>query len=95
MKLNPLREEGQVLVVRENKWIATKEVPIYLFYCKANIEDGKTVVVMQNNIKTFCQKVLFINITGAFCHQNAAAAAKKSGARNILEIVKGTIERIY
>lgn len=75
-------------------WIATPEFPVYLFYCKANIAAGTTVVVMQNNNKTFTKGVLFENLSGSFTHQNAIGAAKQSGTRNILIILTGEIKEI-
>lgn len=79
-------------VVQENKfWIATEESPVYLFYCKANICSGKTVVVMQNNVKTFCNEIYFDGLRGTFKHQNSTGKAKSSGARNTLKIINGRV----
>lgn len=80
--------------VLENKtiWTASVEHPVYLFYCKANICSGDTVVVMQDNQKHYCKGVSFHDLHGSFEHQNSVGKAKASGTRNCLKIVSGTVE---
>lgn len=78
----------------KHTWLASEEEPVYLFYCKANISNGKTVVIMQNNEKYFCSGVSFDGLCGTFEHQNAIGKAKASGTRNILKIIKGSVNLI-
>lgn len=72
-------------------WMASPQRPVYLYYCKANIKTGDTVVVMQNNKKVFCKGIVFSSCCGEFKHQNAIGKAKKSGANNILKINTGQV----
>lgn len=78
----------------ENKqfWIASEESPIYLFYCKANIEKGTTCVVMQDNVKHFCTGVSYEGLGGTFENDNSVGKAKQSGARNCMKIIRGRVD---
>lgn len=75
-------------------WSASKESPIQLYYCKANIKCGKTVIIEQDGLKVATAGVSFKKLHGSFCHQNSKGKAKQSGARNVLCITSGEVKTI-
>lgn len=75
----------------KHTWIASEDEPVYLFYCKANIQNRQTVVIMQHNEKYYCSGVSFKGLCGTFEHQNSVGKARSSGSRNTLKITSGEV----
>jgi hypothetical protein len=93
-----LKSVGGIGKMEDNHkfWIASVDNPIYLYYCKANIQTGNTVVVVQGNEKHTCRGVSFTGLCGSFEHQNSGDVkhAKRQGARNVLKINLGRVDLI-
>jgi len=75
-------------------WEASEERPISLYYCKARLCDGDTQVIMQDNVKVFCEEVEFVNCSGNFSRGNTTGKAKASGAKTALQIFAGRVYRL-
>lgn len=71
---------------------ATPATPIFVYYCKAGIQTGTTIRVMQGQA---VHQTAAVEIRGAdarMAHDNSTGKPKRSGARCVLILTSGTIE---
>lgn len=72
----------------------TPQSPATVYYCKANIATGTTVILLHRGEKTALRGVKFHGVTGEMIHDNSSGKAKKSGARCVFQVTSGVIELI-
>jgi hypothetical protein len=76
---------------------ATNDFPISIYYCKAGIQTGQTIRVLQNGIVHTCSSIRLSSRldTGPFdasmSHDNAKGKPKASGARCVLILNCGLV----
>jgi hypothetical protein len=79
---------------------ATADSPITLYYCKAGIQSGQTIRVLQDKIVHSCSGITLSStllggpFAAAMTHDNAKGKPKASGARCVLTINNGGVTLI-
>jgi hypothetical protein len=68
--------------------------PATVYYCKANVKTGTTVILLHQGQREALRGVNFYGVTGEMVHDNSTGVPKKSGARCVFQVTQGTIERI-
>jgi hypothetical protein len=77
--------------------LATRTSPISIYYCKAGIQTGQTIRVLQDGIVHHCSSIQLSSRldTGPFdasmTHDNAKGKPKASGARCVLIVKRGLV----
>lgn len=77
-----------------NALTITPGEPATVYYCKANIKTGTTVILLHRGQREALKGVRFHNITGEMLDGNSTGVPKRSGARCVFNVTAGTIERI-
>lgn len=77
--------------------VSEMDFPLIVYYCRANISTtGKTVRVVDRNVRPQrvidCRDVRLLNSHARMADGNSRGKAKASGARCVLEVIKGTVE---
>lgn len=81
-------------------FLATRDYPVTIYYCKANLKTGNTVRIIQGRNVCDCPGVQFHSTlsTGPFdaemIHGNSTGKAKASGARCTLVVKQGIVTPI-
>lgn len=76
---------------------AAHELPVTVYYCKANLKTGNTVRIVQGHNVCDCAGVTLSSEldTGPFLaemiHGNSTGKAKTSGARCTLKVIRGIV----
>ncbi len=74
--------------------INSVEKPAVIYYCKANIKTGTTVIFLHNGQRRALKGIRFHLVTGEMIHENSTGVPRKSGARCVFRVTQGTLELI-
>lgn len=77
-----------------NSITITPDAPATVYYCKANIKTGTTVILLHRGQREALKGVRFHHISGEMLDGNSTGVPKRSGARCVFHVTAGTIERI-
>ena len=76
--------------------IASPQSPVVVYYCKAGIQTGETIRILQEKVVHKTGSVMLRGDKGMFfasmIHDNSKGKPKASGARCVLEITYGGVE---
>jgi hypothetical protein len=70
---------------------ATPTSPVLVYYCKAGIQTGKTIRVLQAGAVHETAAVEISDAWATMQHDNSSGKAKRSGARCVLILNRGTV----
>lgn len=76
---------------------ASHEMPVTIYYCKANVKTGKTVRICtgKTTIDCYGARLSGGNFQAEMIHGNSTGKAKRSGARCTLIVRSGSVHPIY
>ncbi len=70
------------------------DAPATVYYCKANIKTGTTVILLHKGERRALRGVRFHGVHGEMLDGNSTGAPKKSGARCVFQVTEGPIELV-
>lgn len=71
--------------------VAAADSPVVIYYCKAGIQTGRTIRVMQDRVVYETSRVTIAEAWGEMWHDNAKGKPKASGARCVLSLTVGAV----
>ncbi len=74
---------------------ATTEHPVTVYYCKANLRTGLTVRILHRGRQIDTAGIRMSGpVEAEMIHGNSSGKPKRSGARCVLQVRRGTVETV-
>ncbi len=70
---------------------AIPEAPVTVYYCKAGIQSGRTIRLLQHGQVHEAARISLTHATASMAHDNSTGRPKRSGARCVLIVTTGYI----
>jgi|GEM_PF-6645168 len=78
------------------RFTATPDKPVTVYYCKANVRTGLTVRIVHDgkSVDTPGIRMSGRSFSAEMIHGNSSGKARKSGARCVLIVTRGTVSPV-